>query len=72
MLRGSIPWRVGMHARLVRPFSETRWRAVWLQYWKSQGVPEDERRQLAEELSGSGANRRALAVTALRRVAGRS
>jgi hypothetical protein len=37
-----IPWRVKLHARLVWPFSKARWRMVWVRYWESQGISEDE------------------------------
>jgi hypothetical protein len=44
-----IPLRVRLHAWIVKPFSEDRWRAVWVHYWESQGINEDEQMRLADE-----------------------
>jgi len=38
-----------MHAWIVYPFSATRWRAVWVRYWESQGISEDTQMQWAAE-----------------------
>ncbi len=38
-----------MHVRLVWPFSRTRWRAVWVRYWESQGISENEQMRMADD-----------------------
>ena len=58
--RLGIPLRVRLHARLVRPFSGRRWRRVWVRYWESQGISEEQqmewsRAALEEEEGGPGA-----------------
>jgi hypothetical protein len=42
-----IPWHVSLHARLIRPFSKARWRMVWVRYWESQGISEEEQMEWA-------------------------
>lgn len=44
-----IPWHVRVHARMVWPFSKTRWRIVWVRYWESQGISEEQQMQWAAE-----------------------
>ena len=51
----AIPWRVRLHARLWYPFSKTRWRAVWVRYWESQGIPEDIQMEWADEADEAAA-----------------
>lgn len=38
-----------MHVRLVWLFSRTRWRAVWVRYWESQGISENEQMRMADD-----------------------
>jgi hypothetical protein len=47
--RQRIPWRVRLHARLARSISATRWRAVWVRYWDSEGVSGQTQMQWAAE-----------------------
>jgi hypothetical protein len=49
MAGGVIPWRVRLHAQLIRPFLKSRWRRVWIRYWESQGVSEEEQMRWAAE-----------------------
>lgn len=44
-----IPWQVKLHARLVKPFSAARWRMVWVRYWESQGISEEQQMEWADE-----------------------
>ena len=44
-----IPLRVRLHAWLIHPFSKTRWRAVWVRYWESQGISEEQQMRWAAE-----------------------
>jgi hypothetical protein len=47
-----IPWHVQLHAWLIKPFSKARWRMVWVRYWESQGIPEDQQMEWsAKELA---------------------
>jgi hypothetical protein len=46
-----IPLRVRLHAALVKPISGERWRAVWVRYWESQGIPEARQMEWAAEES---------------------
>jgi hypothetical protein len=49
MDEGGIPLRVRLHARLIWPFSKSRWRRVWVRYWESQGISEDEQMRWAAD-----------------------
>jgi hypothetical protein len=44
-----IPWRVRFAARLWWPISKDRWRAVWVRYWESEGVSEEQQMEWADE-----------------------
>ena len=44
-----IPWRVRLRARLWWPISKTRWRGVWVRYWESQGVSEEQQMEWAAD-----------------------
>jgi hypothetical protein len=44
-----IPLRVRIHARLLWPFSKKRWRMVWVRYWESQGISEEQQMEWAAE-----------------------
>jgi len=36
-----VPWQIKLRARLIKPVSKTRWRALWVRYWESLGSSED-------------------------------
>jgi hypothetical protein len=44
-----IPWRIRLHAWLIKPFSGARWRMVWVRYWESQGISEEQQMEWAAE-----------------------
>jgi hypothetical protein len=46
-MSNGIPRRVRLRARLVYPFSKSRWRMVWVRYWESQGISEEQQMQWA-------------------------
>ena len=57
-----IPLRVRLHAGLVKPFSAERWRMVWVRYWESQGISEEQQMEWAAEergREGAGEDRQA-------------
>jgi hypothetical protein len=51
-----IPWHVKLHAGFIKPFSAARWRMVWVRYWESQGISEEQQMEwAAEELAREAA-----------------
>jgi hypothetical protein len=50
-----IPLRVRLHARLwnpvsfLPPISGWRWRRVWVHYWETQGISEEQQMEWAAE-----------------------
>ena len=50
MSDAGIPWHVRLHACIVKPFSKAQWRMVWVRYWESQGISEEQQMQWAAEM----------------------
>jgi hypothetical protein len=50
-----IPLRVRLHAKLwnpvgfLPPISGRRWRRVWVRYWETQGISEEQQMEWADE-----------------------
>jgi hypothetical protein len=40
---------VRLHARVLWPISKRRWRMVWVRYWESQGISEEQQMEWAAE-----------------------
>jgi hypothetical protein len=51
-MSAGIPWHIGLRARLIKPFFKTRWRAVWVRYWESECISEEEQMRWAAEADG--------------------
>lgn len=49
MVGPKIPLRVRLHAKLLWPFSKSRWRQVWVDYWESQGISEEQQMRWGAE-----------------------
>jgi hypothetical protein len=45
----AIPWRVRAHARIVYWLWRPAWRGVWVRYWESQGISEEQQMEWAAE-----------------------